>query len=169
MKKLLITFMFVVVLSHPIFAATSNDIHENLYLRQDVFEAKMDAFMAEIKLMNQNMRSEFKQDIQDMRSELKQEIHELSKAIAVLSERTDRNFDILSARIEGTNSRIDDLRNGMYLWLVIIGTFITLVSVVIAWPRAKNFIQNRASQKQSFTLDDIEKLIDARINSKFHS
>ena len=135
MKKLLITFMFVVVLSHPIFAATSNDIHENLYLRQDVFEAKMDAFMAEIKLMNQNMRSEFKQDIQDMRSELKQEIHELSKAIAVLSERTDRNFDILSARIEGTNSRIDDLRNGMYLWLVIIGTFITLVGVIIAWPR----------------------------------
>lgn len=155
MKKIIIALICIFVASYSAFAATSPDIHENVYLRQDVFEAKMDAFMAEIKLMNQNMRSEFKQDI-----------NEFSKAIAVLSERTDRNFDILSARIDSVHSRIDDLRNGLYLWLVVIGTF-------LAWPKAKNLIQNmhskRDSQKQSFTLDDIEKLIDARINSKFRS
>ena len=94
-----------------------------------------------------------------MRSEIKQDIHELSKAIAVLSERTDRNFETLSARIDGVHSRIDDLRNGLYLWLVVIGTF-------IAWPKAKNFFQNRASKQTFLTLDEVEKLIDSKLKSK---
>ena len=157
MKKFIIALIVTLAFIAPSFAANSDDI----YVRKDVFDVHM-------QNINQNLEK-----ISNRLDKIEISISELSKAIAVLSERTDRNFDILSARIEGTNSRIDDLRNGMYLWLVIIGTFITLVSVVIAWPKAKNFIQNmhnkRDSQKQSFTLDDIEKLIDARINSKFHS
>ena len=164
MKKFIIALIVTLVFTAPSFAASSDDI----YVRKDVFDVHM-------LNINQNLEK-----ISNRLDKIELSISELSKAIAVLSERTDRNFDTLSARIdglnsslsariEGTNSRIDDLRNGMYLWLVIIGTFITLVSVVIAWPKAKNFIQSRASQKQSFTLDDVEKLIDARINSKFHS
>ena len=57
MKKFIIALLSMFIMSHSAYAVTSDDIHENLYLRQDVFEAKMDAFMAEIKLMNQNMRS----------------------------------------------------------------------------------------------------------------
>ena len=166
MKKIIIALLISLAFVTSSFAASSEDIHKNLYLRQDVFEAKMDAFMAEIKIMNQNMRSEFKQEVQNMRLEFKQDIHELSKAIAVLSERTDRNFETLSARIDrldsridGTNTRIDDLRNGLYLWLVVIGTF-------IAWPKAKNFLQQRSANKQSFSLDDVERLIDSKLNSK---
>ena len=157
MKKFIIALIVTLVFTAPSFAASSDDI----YVRKDVFD---------VHLLNINQNLE---RISNRLDKIELSISELSKAIAVLSERTDRNFDILSARIDGTNSRIDDLRNGMYLWLVIIGTFSTLVGVVIAWPRAKNFIQNmynkRDSQKQYFTLDDIEKLIDARINSKFHS
>ena len=164
MKKFIIILIVTLVFTAPSFAASSDDI----YVRKDVFD---------VHLLNINQNLErILSELQSQRNEIhsmRNNINELSKAVSVLSERTDRNFDTLSARIEGTNSRIDDLRNGMYLWLVIIGTFITLVSVVIAWPRAKNFIQNmynkRDSQKQYFTLDDIEKLIDARINSKFHS
>lgn len=136
--------MLVLTLAVSAFAANSDDI----YLRRDVFEAKMDAFMAEIKLMNQNMRSELKQDI-----------NELSKAVSILSTR----IDGLDARIDSTNTRIDDLRNGLYLWLVVIGTF-------IAWPKAKEFLQNRNTNKHDFTLQDVEnlvtKLIDAKLNSK---
>ena len=97
---------------------------------------------------------------------MRNDINVLSKAVSVLSERTDRNFDILSARIDGTNSRIDDLRNGLYLWLVVIGTFIAFFSLVIAWPKIKNLF---AIQKNSLTLQDIEKLIDSKLNSKAHS
>lgn len=165
MKKIIIALLFVLILSHTVFAATSADVYDNVYLRQDVFEAKMDAFMAEIKLMNQNMRSEFKQDI-----------NELSKAIAVLSERTDRNFDTLSARIDGVNSHIDDLRNGMYLWLVVIATLVSIIAVVITWPRVKNFLElqkETRNQRNSLTIEEVERLveriIDARLNAKSQS
>ena len=144
MKKFILAIILVLTLAVSAFAANSDDI----YLRRDVFEAKMDAFMAEIKLMNQNMRSELKQDI-----------NELSKAVSVLSTR----IDGLDARIDGTNTRIDDLRNGLYLWLVAIGTF-------IAWPKAKEFLQSRKTNKPNFTLQDVEilvtKIIDAKLNSK---
>ena len=147
MKKFILAIILVLTLAVSAFAANSDDI----YLRRDVFEAKMDAFMAEIKLMNQNMRSELKQDI-----------NELSKAVSVLSTR----IDGLDARIDGTNTRIDDLRNGLYLWLVAIGTF-------IAWPKAKEFLQSRKTNKPNFTLQDVEilvtKIIDAKLNSKSQS
>ena len=160
MKKFFLSLIVTLAFTAPSFAVSSDDI----YVRKDVFD---------VHLLNINQNLErILSELQSQRNEInsmRNDINILSKAVSVLSERTDRNFDILSARIDGTNSRIDDLRNGMYLWLVIIGTFITLVGVVIAWPRAKNFIQNRASQKHFLTLDEIEKLIDARINSKFHS
>ena len=155
MKK----FILAIILSIAITASASAANSDDIYLRRDVFEAKMDAFMAEIKLMNQNMRSDLRQDI-----------HELSKAVSVLSERTDRNFEILSARIDrldaridSTNTRIDDLRNGLYLWLVVIGTFIAFMGVVVAWPRVKDFL---TAQKNTLTIQDVERIIDAKLNSK---
>lgn len=151
MKKFILVLILALTLAASASAASSDDV----YLRRDVFEAKMDAFMAEIKLMNQNMRSELKQDI-----------NELTKAVAVLSERNDRNFETLSARIDGTNTRIDDLRNGIYLWLVIITAFISFIGVVVAWPKAKEFLQSRKSNKHDFTLDDVEKLVNRLIDAK---
>ena len=166
MKKFILAIILGIAITASAFAANSDDV----YLRKDVFEAKMDAFMTEIKLMNQNMRSDLRQDI-----------HELSKAVSVLSERTDRNFEILSARIDrldaridginsslssridGVNARVDDLRNGLYLWLVVIGTFISFITLFIAWPRVKDFL---TAQKNTLTIQDVERIIDAKLNSK---
>ena len=162
MKKFIIALIVTFAFTAPSFAASSDDI----YVRKDVFDVHM-------LNINQNLEriSNRLDHLEASMNELTKAVSSLSEKVSALSERVDGNFAVLATRIDGTNIRIDDLRNGMYLWLVIIGTFITLVSVVIAWPRAKNFIQNiqnkRDSQKQSFTLDDIEKLIDARINSKF--
>ena len=94
-----------------------------------------------------------------MRSELRQDIHELSKTVSVLSTR----IDGLDARIDSTNTRIDDLRNGLYLWLVVIGTFIAFMGVVVAWPRVKDFL---TAQKNTLTIQDVERIIDAKLNSK---
>ena len=57
MKKFLIAILITVAVSTAVLGATSNDIQKGIYLRQDVFEAKMDAFIAEIRLMNQQLRS----------------------------------------------------------------------------------------------------------------
>ena len=101
-----------------------------------------------------NINSNLEKILSELQSQ-RNDINELAKVTAVLS-----------TRIDGVNTRIDDLRNGLYLWLVVIGTF-------IAWPKAKNFIQSihykHDAQNNSFTLEDIEKLIDSKLNAKSKS
>ncbi|MBR1485816.1 MAG: hypothetical protein IJ597_00990, partial [Synergistaceae bacterium] len=49
MKKFLTTIFLLLIFSSVSFAASSEDVRENLYVRQDVFDAKMEAFMNEIR------------------------------------------------------------------------------------------------------------------------
>ena len=150
MKNFILAIILSITLTASAFAANSDDI----YVRKDVFDVHM-----------QNINQNLEKILSELQAQ-RNDINDLKKAVAVLSERTDRNFEILSARIDrldaridGTNTRIDDLRNGLYLWLVVIGTF-------IAWPKAKEFLQSRKTNKPDFTLQDVERLIDAKLNSK---
>ena len=139
MKKFIIALLLIISLNSHAFAASSDDV----YVRRDVFDVHM-------LNINQNLQRIIN-DIQSLKFELqaqRNDINELAKVTAVLS-----------ARIDGVNTRIDDLRNGLYLWLVVIGTF-------IAWPKAKDFFQNRAAQRKFLTLQDVEKLIDSKLNAK---
>ena len=150
MKKFILVLILVLTLNVSASAANSDDI----YVRKDVFDVHLQNINSKLELILSEMQS-FKAELQAQRND----INELAKVTAVLSSR----IDGLDARIDSTNTRIDDLRNGLYLWLVAIGTF-------IAWPKAKEFIQNRKTNKPDFTLQDVEnlvtKLIDAKLNSK---
>ena len=95
MKKFLIAWVFIFTISATAFAANSSDV----YLRQDLFEAKMDTFMAEIRLMNEQVRSEIKQEIQA----------------------TNSRIDATNARIDVTNARLDDLYTMVYWGLALNG------------------------------------------------
>ncbi len=57
MKKLLLALIFIFRFVPSAYGAISDDV----YVRQDVFSARMDAFMFEIRLMNQELRSEMKE------------------------------------------------------------------------------------------------------------
>ena len=134
MRKLIMAILITIATVASAFGATSGDI----YLRQDVFEAKMDTFMAEIRLMNEQLRSE-----------LKQNITELSRAVSVLSTRVDG----IDKRMDSLDKRIDDLRNGIYLWLVAIG-------LVIAWPKLFDKFKNIRKSTPAVTLEDVMRLIE---------
>ena len=150
MKKFILTLILVLTLNVSASAANSDDI----YVRKDVFDVHLQNINSKLELILSEMQS-FKAELQAQRND----INELAKVTAVLSSR----IDGLDARIDSTNTRIDDLRNGLYLWLVAIGTF-------IAWPKAKEFLQSRKTNKPDFTLQDVEilvtKIIDAKLNSK---
>lgn len=150
MKKFISAIILILTLAVSAYAANSDDI----YVRKDVFDVHLQSINSKLELILSEMQS-FKAELQAQRND----INELAKTTAVLSSR----IDGLDARIDGTNTRIDDLRNGLYLWLVVIGTF-------IAWPKAKEFLQNRKTNKPDFTLQDVEnlvtRLIDAKLNSK---
>ena len=167
MKKIFIAFFIIITSTTASFALTSND--KDIYVRKDVFDVHM-----------QNINSNLEKILNEIQSQ-RNDINELAKAIAVLSERTDRNFDTLStridgintslsARIDGVNARVDDLRNGMYLWLVVIGILVSLVGVLIAWPRVKHFLQykegNNRNRRDIITIEEIERLIDAKLEKR---
>ena len=143
MKKFILVLILVLTLNVSASAANSDDI----YVRKDIFDVHL-----------QNINQNLERILAELQAQ-RNDINELAKVTAVLSSR----IDGLDARIDSTNTRIDDLRNGLYLWLVAIGTF-------IAWPKAKEFLQNRNTNKHDFTLQDVEilvtRLIDAKLNSK---
>ena len=158
MKNFILAIILSITLTASAFAANSDDI----YVRKDVFDVHM-----------QNINQNLEKILSELQAQ-RNDINDLKKAVAVLSERTDRNFETLSARIDGVNhslsnridgvnSRIDDLRNGLYLWLVVIGTFISFITLFIAWPRVKDFL---TAQKNTLTIQDVERIIDAKLNSK---
>ena len=165
MKKFILAIILVLTFAVSAFAANSDDI----YVRKDVFDVHL-------QNINQNLEkiSNRLDKIELSINELNKSVSALTEKVSVLSERTDRNFEILSARIDGVNhslsnridgvnSRIDDLRNGLYLWLVVIGTFISFITLFIAWPRVKDFL---TAQKNTLTIQDVERIIDAKLNSK---
>ena len=131
MKKILLALLIAITVSVSAFGSTSNDIPQSVYLRQDVFEAKMDAFMAEIRLLNEQLRSELKQE----------------------NQATNSRIDAVNARIDVVNTRLDDLYTMVYWGLAL--TFSAAVPYLVKL--FNNIFQPR------FTLDDVEKLIDAKL------
>ena len=154
MKKIFFTIIFVFY-AFSAYGASSDDV----YLRKDVFEAKMDAFMAEI-------RGEFKglyaridgleKRIDDLDSKLSTRISDLD---VKLSTRISDLDSKLSTRNDGIDKRIDNLQNVFDLVLVLIGVIIALPFV------QKGFEKLKENRKQSLTLEDVKKLIEEN-NSK---
>ena len=172
MKKILVAAIIAIAVTSTAFGATSNDVREGVYLRQDVFEAKMDAFMAEIRLMNQQVRTDMKQDIQTVKEELHKEIQdtkaELQKDIranstAIQQVRTELKQDIqaTNARIDVTNARLDELKTMVYWGIALLGLLTTFGAVA---PSIVQVIKELSAQK--FSLEDVERLIDAKLQSR---
>ena len=146
MKKFLTATLIAIVVSTAAFGATSNDV----YLRQDVFEAKMDAFMAEIRLMNEQTRSELRKEIQDTKTELNEKIQANTTAILQTN-----------ARIDVTNARLESLITMVYWGIALLGILITLAAV------APSIVQVlKGFSKSKITLEDVERLIDAKLQAK---
>lgn len=156
MKKILIAALITIAASTAALGATSSDV----YLRQDVFEAKMDAFMAEIRLMNEQTRTELRKEIQDTKAELRKEIQDTK---AELNEKIQANSTAIlqtNARIDVTNARLESLITMVYWGIALLGLLISLVAVV------PSIVQSHKSSKPSFTIEDVERLIDAKIQAK---
>ena len=157
MKKIIILIMLLLMMSSESFGAVSDDV----YVRKDVFDVHMQSINAKLDMMLEEMKAQ------------RQDINDLKKTVSVMSARIDRNFDTLSARIDGLDkridgvnislsTRIDDLRNGLYLWLVAIG----LVVTILAWPKVQDMFWKLGKSSPSLTLEDVERLIDARMAGK---
>ncbi|MBQ6918755.1 MAG: hypothetical protein IJQ74_00360 [Synergistaceae bacterium] len=141
MKKFLMAALIAITISTAAFGAVSGDV----YLRQDVFEAKMDAFMAEIRLMNEQTRAELNEKIQ-------------ANTTAILS--TNARIDVTNAKIDATNNRVETLITMVYWGIALLGILISLAT----W--GPSLFQKFKDSKPSLTLEDVERLIDAKLQAK---
>ena len=105
MKKVFLALVLVILLSGSALGVSSDDV----YLRKDVFDAKMDAFMAEIRLGNEQLRREMNdrfnvldRKIDGVKSELHEEIQSVKTELheEIQSVKTELHEEIQSVKTE---------------------------------------------------------------------
>ncbi|MBQ6972621.1 MAG: hypothetical protein IJP86_09750 [Synergistaceae bacterium] len=114
------------------------------------------AQITELKDEIKAIREENKAQITELREELKDEIKGIRdeqtaqrKDINALSNRVSE----LTGRIEGLDARLGDLRNDIYLGLVILG-------IIVGLPAVQKIFQSIADRKPSLTIEDVRRLIE---------
>ena len=142
MKKFLSVMMLILIFSSVSFGAVSEDM--NVYVRQDVFDAKMEALFerlhGEMVVLSERMDKQFA----ELRGEIKGEMR------------------ALSARIDGLEHRIGDVHNFLYWLIVLFGIILVLPFVNKLWDKLWE-----SRRVPSFTLDDVKRLIaEAQLNTK---
>ncbi|MBR0316185.1 MAG: hypothetical protein IJQ99_04915 [Synergistaceae bacterium] len=145
MRKIFLTIVIILttlILSSVSFGAVSEDM--NVYVRQDVFDAKMEALFerlhGEMVVLSERMDKQFA----ELRGEIKGEMR------------------ALSARIDGLEHRIGDVHNFLYWLIVLFGIILVLPFVNKIWDKLWE-----SRSKPSFTLDDVKRLIaEAQLNTK---
>ncbi len=143
-KKIFTALILACLLSSSAYGSASEDI----YIRQDVFDAKMEAFMNEIRGEFQVINAKFAaldKRIDDLQTSTTKRIDDLQASTA------DRINDLQAS----TADRIDDLKTIIYWGLSILGL---LIAFAIFGPSFGEFLRNL--RKPSFTLEDVRRLIE---------
>lgn len=139
MRKFLLAVFLVVLLSASSYGATSEDM--SVYVRQDVFDAKMEALFTRLDAKIGELKNELKSEISGFRTELKSEISELRGDIKALS-----------SRVDGLEKRVEDTHTYAY-W------FIIIFLAMLALPFVNRLLEKYEERKSNVTLEDVKRLI----------
>lgn len=134
MKKI-IPLLLLLLMSGTSNGAVSGDMSE--YVRREVFEVYMQSINAKLDMILENQK--------EMREELKiqrKDINELAQMVSSLS-----------ARIDGLELRMGDLRNDIYLGLVIVG-------ILVGVPSVQKWYERLKASRPAITLEDVKRLIE---------
>lgn len=157
MRKFLLSLILILAFSSCSYGAVSEDM--NVYLRKDVFEAKMDAFMSEIRgefqLINAKIEALDKR-ITDSEAHMLNRIKDSEANMLTRTNDIEANMlNRISDSITYTSNRIDDLKTMVYWGFSIIGL---LVAFAIFAPSLGEFL--RTLRRPSLTLEDVKRLIE---------
>ena len=152
--KNIITLIMLLIMSVPSEGAVSGDMSE--YVRKDVFEVQMQSVNAKLDMILDGMK-ELREELKEIRAEQKSQRNDISRLSNTVSGLTAR-IDGLDARmtdnVQNLGSRIDDMKQYIYLVLVLLG-------IVIVLPSVQKFLEWRDSRKPSVTLEEVKRLIEA--------
>ena len=137
MKKIIISLLLLMLNTSMTYGAVSEDV----YLRRDVFDARMEALMAEIRAL----RSDLQGEIRTLRSDIQGEIGKMD------------------TRLNDMDKRISDLQTTVYWGFSILGLFIGLVTFA---PVIGEAVKNMRKPAYA-TLEDVKRLIaESKLEAK---
>ncbi|MBQ3346526.1 MAG: hypothetical protein IJG39_05480 [Synergistaceae bacterium] len=185
MKKVCISLLVLLVLGSACYGAVSEDIYvrkdvfeanmQGINTKLDILLEQMKAQREEHNVQMKELREEMKELRTEMKTQreehnsqieaLRHDIAELTRVVSVLSTRVDaidKRMDGMEARIGNLKNdfdgRIGELRNGIYLWLVIFG-------IVLGMPAVQKMFQSITERKPSLTVEDVKRLIDEAMSN----
>ena len=135
MKKIILTVIFIAIFCSCSYGAASDDM--SAYVRQDVFDAKMEAFMAEIRLSHEQIRRE----IQETYSKTHNEIQGLGARITV---------------VEG---RMSSLEIMIYWVLGTLAVVFAALAIMLTLRADRKGTPVKEIYTPAFTLEDVKRLI----------
>ncbi|MBR0080958.1 MAG: hypothetical protein IJP69_11360 [Synergistaceae bacterium] len=133
------------------------------------FEAIEKSFSAKISSIEKN----FLEKISSLEKSFTEKISSVEKSFSEKISSVEKNFSgriddlqhTMAVQYRSLDDRINDLRNGLYLWLVVIG-------LILGYEPAKKFFQHLQERKAkqsapSITIEDVKRLIaEAQLNTK---
>lgn len=128
MKKILTAVFLAVLLSSASYGAASEDM--SVYVRRDVFDAKMEALFTRLDAKIGELKNELKSEISELRGDIK----------------------ALSSRIDGLEKRVEDTHTYAY-W------FIIIFLAMLALPFVNRWLEKYEERKSNVTLEDVKRLI----------
>ena len=137
MKKFVISLLLILLLSSMSYGAASEDV----YLRRDVFDAKMDALISRMDALEKS----------------------INVCFDALSSRVDSLEKVMNNSFSAMDKRISDLQTTVYWGFSLLGL---LVAVIAFAPSFGEFVKN--IRKPEFaTLEDVKRLIaESKLEAK---
>ncbi|MBR1672655.1 MAG: hypothetical protein IJ702_06990 [Fretibacterium sp.] len=141
------------------------------YLRRDVFDARMEAFMAEIRLGNAEIRREMSQlenridaKLTQLENRVDGKIAQLDSRITQLDSKFERKFEVLSERGDQNfaflNMRIDAMQTTVYWGFALMGLFVAILGFLITFaPPIWGLLRRRG--RSAVSRKEVENIISA--------
>lgn len=156
MKKIFLTALLIFLVPSLSYGAVSEDM--SVYVRQDVFDAKMEALFLRLHNEIENLGNRIDGNIKALSERIDGNYKELSSRIdgnykKDLSGRIDVSYRDLSNRIDSLEKRVGDVHNFLYWLLVLFGALLLLPFVNRWWERHEE-------KMHAVTLEDVRRLIE---------
>ena len=145
MKKI-ISLLLMLIVSVPCEGAVSGDMSE--YVRKDVYEVQMQGINAKLDLI-----LEVQKELRDELKSQRNDINALTNTVSALTARVDGIDSRLTETNQNLGSRIDDMKQYIYLVLVLLG-------IVIVLPSVQKYLDLQETRKPLITLEDVKRLIE---------
>ena len=147
MKKIILSLVIMIFISSISYGAESSDV----YLRQDVFEATMNAFRSELRLSNEQLLNQVK-------AELDKRFNEVDKRFSEV----DRRFNDLERKVAVLDEKAESTKTMVYWGFNIIVIMLTIVGLILAFSQPLTEYLKKL-RTPALTVEEVKRLIDEAI------